>query len=379
MNKNNETKSICRKIRKISFNKKLRISLLIFLPIAIVAIACFLYLTMKNKYVDEKYTAYSYSNNSRINYDVLMLPNNLYDQKKLVEGGVYISDLIESINTRMTYEYSGNQKAKINGKYSITSLLEGYIDSENGEKLLFQKKNLIQPQKSFTINNNKVLLTSGSNINIKNYNEMVKNSIDLLKFNYTSKLKIIWSVNVDVQTKNGPVNETLESTMEIPINEKYFEIGGNLSSDKKGDIKLTRKVLSLYYKEKIIASCIGGVICLLTLLFIIFFTKMSPEMDPLTKKIRSIFKNHADRLVGVVYDIFSDGKEIVNVFKIEDLVRIADDLGKPILYKFNDKIEEFTNYFVLDDSCIFMLDIKKNILETPSNKLINSADTGLSS
>lgn len=370
MKKTNKKESLLNKIKILSFNRKIRLLLIILLPVVIAASACFLFFTINNKYVEQKYDAYKYSHNAKINYGVSLLPNNLYTQKNLGEGGIYITELVDSINPKMKYEFSGNQQANIQGKYSITALFEGFIKNDK-DKALWKRKTILQPEKSFSVNDKKILLASSCNLSLKNYNEMVKNINDLYKFNCTSRLTIIWSITVNANTKSGIVNETLDAAMEIPVNEKYFEIGGNLNNDKKGQITLTRKVLSPYYNEKITTAIIAGVICFLMMIFIIFFTAALPEIDELEKKTRQIFNNYADRLVGINSDMSSVQKEVINVSAIEDLVRIADELGKPILYKTDDK--EINNYLVLDNSTIYMLDIRESLLNIPfqESKLTN--------
>lgn len=366
MIKINEIKNFLNKIKIISLNKKLRLFSIMFLYIALIAAVCFLYITMKNKYIDEKYNAYTYSHNAKINYSISLLPNNLYTQPILGEDGIYISSLVNSINSRMKYEFIGDQAAKIQGKYSTALLFQGFIKNDNGEKILFEKKNILQPEKKFNVNNKKVFLTSTTDLSIKSYNEMVRSAIDSLKVNFTAKLTVIWSITVNAKAVSGTVNETIESKMEIPINEKYFEIGGNLNNGKKGEITAIKKVLSPHYNERTTATYIGGIFCLLLLIFIQFFTSSLPEMNALEKKTRQIFKNHADRLVATTCDGFSDNKEKVNVLIIEDLVRIADDLGRPILYKISDKNKEITDYIVLGENTIYMLDIRTSISDAPS-------------
>lgn len=373
MKKIKEKRSSATKIEKLSFNKKLRLFLMIFLSVILLAATYFLYITIKNKYVDKRYNAYTYSHNAKINYDVSLLPNNLYTQNKLGEGEIYVTDLIASINPKMKYEFSGDQPAKIKGKYGVTAVFEGFIKNGKEDKTLWQRKMVVQPEKSFSVNDKKVLLTSGCNLSLKSYNEMVENTTDLYKINCTANLKIIWKVVVDAKTGSGPINETIESTMQIPINEKYFEVGGNLISEKNGQIELTRKVLSPYYNGKITATCIAGVICLFLLIFVIFFTTALPEIGALEKKARQIFKNHADRLVGITGDILTDYEKKVDIVAIEDLVRIADDLGRSILYRINEKIEEIVCYMVLDHGTIYILDIRKSLSNMPCKDAVQTS------
>lgn len=46
------------------------------------------------------------------------------------------------------------------------------------------------------------------------------------------------------------------------------------------------------------------------------------------------------------------------VFSIDDLVRIADEIGKPIVYRYSEDKNEIQRFYVLNDMEVYYLDIK---------------------
>lgn len=205
---------------------------------------------------------------------------------------------------------------------------------------------------------------------IKFFEDNVNAMSNTLGFNLNNKLTLMWNVSIQAKTDKGIVTEQLTPTMEIPLNEKYFEIKGNLSQEKKGTIEKTKKVLSPSYNKKIIASWVIEGICIVLLLFMVFFTSPLIITSAHQKKLHRIFKNHGIRMVAVNSDMSQMSNEFVEISSIDDLVKIADDFGRPIFYKNSSNLEEITKFYVVDGGNVFVVDIKEETLSSlPDHKI----------
>lgn len=78
-------------------------------------------------------------------------------------------------------------------------------------------------------------------------------------------------------------------------------------------------------------------------------------------KLDSNFKNHGNRLVALKSKIDVADKPCCNVRSIDDLVKIADELGRPVLYVYNPNYTEIDQFYVSGDAWIYILDIKDYI------------------
>ena len=98
------------------------------------------------------------------------------------------------------------------------------------------------------------------------------------------------------------------------------------------------------------------------------------EKDNFTKSLNKIFKKHGSRLVALNSSIPESFKDYNNVKAIDDLVRIADEIGKPIMYKYSAAPKEITQFYVWDENQLFIFDlneaIKKMEMEKPQKTIL---------
>lgn len=355
-----ENKPRARKL--IVINRTLRISLI---TISIALSIIFSYLVFKTynyqKYTEKKYIAYSYNNRAAVNYEVTLGANNIYSEKVIGEGNIYIAKLVESINTKLVYRFNGSRAAKATGKYNIIAVLEGFLPGDNNNSAIWSKEFILKPDTAFSGDNNSVDLKCELPLSLKSYNLFIEEASKSAEINFISKLTIKWNITTDAITEVGNINETITPVMEIPLGAKYFQIGGKLSDEKQGNIEKTVSVISPSYNFKIVTYSSSIVICAALLILMIFFTKAKEALSDLDKKRKALFKEHGARFVGIMNDISDISKIIIEVISIEDLVKVADDIGRPIIYKSHEEEKEINNFYVIDEEKVYMFDIRNRV------------------
>ena len=97
------------------------------------------------------------------------------------------------------------------------------------------------------------------------------------------------------------------------------------------------------------------------------------------KQLSKIFKSHGTRLVAINNEIGTTFGMYYKVKSIEDLVRIADELGRPILYRYSTDPKEITKFYIHDDKSMFSFNLKDMLAEKDvvaiekENKLLNDS------
>lgn len=345
-------------MKRKSINKILRSDLIIFFAIITLASSFLLLKTvLKDKYVEKKEPDFSYNNRAIVNYIVNLNNNPIYEKKVLGEGQIYITDYINNINTIFRYNFSGDRAAEIYGEFEVNALVESTISDDKEAKSIWSKNINIMPKTKFKISNKDGQFTKEIPINIKSFNDMVSNANKSLDIGTTDKLTILWNVKITGKNYSGKFTEVLTPKMEIPLGEKYFEIGGNLSLDKNGSIDKKVKTISPNYNKNIkVFSIILGV-SLLSLLYILIFTLPKKNKKLYSERTRKILKNYEDRLVALKDEPLDGTETVIRVLDVEGLVKIADDLDKPILYKHSLNIEDIKFLYVLDNKKAYLYQI----------------------
>lgn len=342
---------------KLKINKKLKIGLIAILTIVVALSTYLLYKEVKiPDFEEQKTPVYSYNNKASINYTVFLKPNDLYKGSSLDEGKLYITEFVDYIRTTFNYEFSGEREAELKGTYEIVAKVQGFTGE--GEKLIniWEKNYTIVGKKSFTVDSTTKTIKEEVKLSLDPYNTFVTELYEATKINSQTMLTLYMNINLSGITDKGPIEETISPSLIIPLDTAMFEIVTN-NIDKPGAIEETIQVqLPVNIKQVLLYGIIIGILTL-ALIFLIFFIKTAPDKDPFEKELKKIFKKHGDRLVALNSDI--DITNAINVRSIDDLVKIADEIGKPILYKYSENYKEINKFYVTHEDDIYIFNLEE--------------------
>ncbi|MCM1990233.1 DUF5305 domain-containing protein [Oceanirhabdus seepicola] len=339
---------------KVSINKNLKLILIVALIILICVSSFFIFKEAKsNKTKEEKITLYTYNSGAAFNYKVHLKPNMLFKENVLDEGQIYISEFVKHIESIFTFQFNGENEADIKGDYEIKAVLEGYTGEGESLKNIWKKEFSIIDRKDFQAEDKDYFIEDKITIKLDKFQDFIKEVSEVAKISSSVKFAIQAQVNMEAETDNGIINKTYSPTMLIPLDGSYFEIGGNLKDEQNGVIDETKKISLPVNRNRIIILSIVAGICLLALIYVLFFT-IPVVIDEHEKELKKIFKNHGDRLVALNEEGLSYYGECIKVKSIDDLVRISDEVGKPIMYKYSSDYSEISKFYVISEKELYL-------------------------
>lgn len=344
--------------KKIELQKKFRM-LFIFIVLLIIS-ACIIFIVKEVQfpgYSEERNILYSFNNKENISYKVFLKPNILYDTDSLGEDVIYISEFIDYIDAAFMYEFTGEKEANIEGKYEIIAQMEGYTGNEKEGTLrtVWTKYFTIVPAKDIQVRDKILSIEENIKINWHEYNNYVLKVLNVSKVSIPVKINVFMNVELKINT-NGGIKELKHTPyMTIPLNTNYFQIVKKVNKETPGIIERIEQVPLPVNNFKVGIFSSIELIAWLIFAFIIFKTK-SNKRTPLEIELNRIFKKYGDRLVtltneAIVFETYSEVKAI------EDLVRIADELARPIMYKHNASIDKISKFYVFDEKNMYILNI----------------------
>ncbi|HCX61398.1 MAG TPA: hypothetical protein DHU59_03060, partial [Clostridiales bacterium] len=268
---------------------------------------------------------------------------------------LYITEFVDYIDADLKYEFTGERDAEIKGNYDITAKVKGYIG--DGEKItnIWEKDFPIKQVKEFNNKDGKVSINEKINLNIDEYNLFVKDITETSKINCQTSLTLSMNINLEGTTDRGNIEEIMSPSITIPLDVPMFEITGN-NIDKPGAIEETVNELLPVNKSQVISYAVILSVFVIALIILIFFTAASPVKDSLEKALGKIFKKHGERLVALGSDI--DIRDAIVVKSIEDLIKISDEIGKPILYKYSENYKEINKFYVSNEDEAFVFSLE---------------------
>lgn len=353
---------------KLILTKNTRKKLIIIFIITAIIFSYLVYNEMYNPgFVEQKNPVYTYINKSSIDYSVHLKPNNLYNDSVLEDGKLYITEFVDFIDTNLKYEFAGDKSENIKANYSIIAKVQGLIIESDKIKNIWEKDFPIVSGKTISSYEDKISINENVKLNLNEYNSFVKEIKESTKINCQTNLSLMMNVDLSGDTDKGTVEDSITTSIVIPLDTALFEISGNSAIDEPGAIKETVQVQLPVNKNLVIIFGLILATSLILLIVLIFFIKIAPDKDQHEKELNKIFKKHGDRLVALRSGI--DLTNSITVKSIDDLVKIADEVGKTILYKYSDNYKEINKFYVIDNDEVFLL-----VLEYPDIELDKCAE-----
>jgi preprotein translocase subunit SecE len=354
-----------KRFMKLVIDKKLRLIALSGSTLFIILVSFLLFNSFKNSgFKEEKSSLYNYKSNEGVDYKVLLKPNALYsDGTTLGQGSIIFSEFIDNVKTNFTYQFEGERAADIKGDYEIIALVEGLIGNDKEQKIIWQKTFPILQKETFETKNKIVSIEKEVVVNLEEYKSFAQSVIASTRVDPQTRISVVMNINLKAVTDKGVIDQKASPSITMPLNSSYFEIAKNQAQEKSEAIEEVKKVQLPVNKKMVIAYSIVLGILVLVLIYIIFFITGVVNINLQEKELKNIFKNHRDRMVALSDNIAFTSERYYSVWSIEDLIKISDELGRPIMYKFSRNINNIKQFYVCDDKFIYTFDVGERIIE----------------
>lgn len=318
---------------KIYLPGKVRLVLIIFS--ALLIIACSAGLVSKwltnNETEIEEIPVYQYQQQAVVDYKVNLVPNDFFQETSLSsELPAYLMSLTDSINTVLNYNFEAEDNLDYQGQYSITGTARAYVRlDKDREVVIWTKKYTYTPDTKFSGSDKNINLTNDVKIPLQSYVQELKQLEQATRFSASrADLEVNYVINLKGSNEHGNIEEKLNPKLVIPIKGNTFMVEGKLKDQKNGAI--TVEQIKPANKMEGMAGYMGiGIFGLLLLGSVLIFSVNAPEPTPQEKLLKELFRRHGERIVNL-NKMPSTSFDVIKVDDFEDMVKIADEIEKPI-------------------------------------------------
>lgn len=345
-----------------TMNKNIKLSLISLFIFLTAIISFLLYLEAgRDKFIEEKTKLYSYNQTNSASYQVVFKPNNiLYGNRPTDEPGVYLTGYTDYVKGIFKYDFTGDEPAELTGNYNITAVMEGYIEEDKEQKTLWKKDFVLVPQTNFKVTDKKLSVAKEVSLKLEQYNQFAQTIMTDTKVTSPVKLTVFMNLNFKGNTDKGAIQEKAAPAIAFPLNTDYFEVAKSEAKEKPGAIEETKQIQLPVNKVKI-TFYTAVLILLFMILGYLVFRIPGQVLSPLEEKINKIFKTHGSRLAALNHQISATGEKLFTVKSIEDLIKIADEINQPVLYKYSSDYKEINQFYVFTESCLYFYDLKEEV------------------
>jgi hypothetical protein len=344
--KNNQTKL---KISKQQ--KKITVTVLVLLILA--NLGLILNEVMKKEITEENQVMSSFSNTPGISYQVFLKENALYTETTLSEDIGYFSNLIDHIEINFENKYQGEPGTAYKGDYMIIGQIVGLENGTEEYLPAWTKQFNITSKKVFQSTDDQLTISHSTNIDYNHFNTFTEEVEKLIGYNSPCMMKILMRINYTITTSEGEVTGSLEPAVTIPLGESYFKIVKSGFDEVKEDITKTVEVPVPYDYAKIILFSTICLLCFISL-FLLLSSSEPTATDLQRRRIKKLLKIHGNRIVAIENALIYSSLDLCFVHSMADIVKISDEIERPIFYAYKDDPAEIYEFFVIDKEKVYL-------------------------
>lgn len=255
------------------------------------------------------------------------------ENESLIKNQLYVTDLIKKIKLNINYTYEGENPEKINCTYSVIGKLKSTYSTNGTEEEIWNKEYVILDAKEKNTTENTLEINENLDIDLKKYNDLVNDFVEKMQMAITTKLYIEFKTDVTAYVNGEMLLNQYTNQLEVSLGDKVTKILGD-----KEDVK--EQVVNRKVQVEKEVNLIVRVALLITLILSIYVIIKVQKGTKTKNKIINTFKLElnqilgacGDRIVKIDSEIKTVGVTIIELKDINELIKLSEELYKPILF-----------------------------------------------
>lgn len=288
-----------------------------------------------------------YNEDSKINYQVYLEPNDFFQDEFLPENMSYVTSLIDYIKLNFSYELGFSDKVSGNYSYYIKGVMTA--NREDSDSKFYTQEYTLSDVKTESFDNlDKVKVDESIDVDYDTYNDVLVRFRDEYGVQMDGNFQVLFMIETSLKdevsgektTKEGEIaiNIPLTTlTVEVPIESNAKANKGTLISkqiEKQGVIYIVMRGLAI----------LCYVVACVSLIYFIYLTYLGFKLEnAYSKKLKKILKVYDGIIVNVKKKPKMNVSKIISVSSFEELIDAHGEVRNPI------------NYIAEKDGALFLL------------------------
>ena len=284
---------------------------------------------------------YSYTNKFNYDYNVNLIDNKYIKQTDEKDSTiVYVTDLIDTIDLTLNYEYIADKETNLNLRYSIIGNMQVIYTKDGEEQKIIDEEETLLEEQNYEILEDEITINETLNLDLKEKNNLLEEFEQELGMSVTAKYNVILKVNISTEVNKNSVNSNYEQNVEIDLAEKTTKIIGNNNKEDKDfvsdqyNVNGTRNVLAIILDIILLAISIGALKYLMK-------AKVANRIrNEFRQELNRILKICQDKIVQTSTKPRETEENVVYVKDFGEIFKVSEELFKPILYFLDNEKQE---------------------------------------
>lgn len=289
----------------------------------------------------------NYSEDSKINYQVYLKPNDFFKDEFLPENMSYVTSLIDYIKLKFAYTLKFDKKVSGNYSYYIKGITTA--SQENSDSKFYTQEYTLSDVKTESFKNSKkVNVNETIDVDYNKYNDVLVDFRNQYGVQMEGNFKVVLVVEntvIDDVTKEKTTKKS-EVNINIPLTTLTVEVPIKTNNKSNSGVLLSKKIekQGIIYTICKVLAIISYIIAFTTLIYFIYLTYLSFKLEnAYQKKLKKILKVYDGIIVNIKKKPQMAESKVITVSSFEELIDAHSEVRNPI------------NYVALKDGALFLL------------------------
>ena len=284
---------------------------------------------------------YNYTNKFHYDYHVNLLDNPYIKQdEEKDESIVYVTDLIDTTDVTLNYEYVADKESSLTYTYSIIGKLQVVYTRDGEEQKIIDEEEIILEKQTKEISGNTININETLNLDLKDKNNLLKEFEQELGMSISTKYTVILKVRVQTDIEEDPIDVSYEPTIQIDLGEKTTKIIGENNKEDKQFISNEYQVNGARNIVIIILDIIIIIISIGVLRYMVKAKATNRVKNEFRQELNRILKICQDKIVQISSKPNDAPENVVYVKDFGEIFKVSEELFKPILYYCDNEKQE---------------------------------------
>ncbi len=291
---------------------------------------------------------YSYEASAGLSYEVQLKENDLFLERTLGEGMVYAASLVDHISILANAEFQGSSTGEISGEYTIKAEMTAYQGSAENRKTIYVRQFPLREGATQGSGMTAEILDQ-VDIDLKTYQEFKNHAEAILGGRPGQELRILFEGIFRVSTEFGEKEAPFSYSMTIPVSESLFSIEKPEVVKISDSIQESKTGPAVAPGTNLLPKLVLAVLSVTGLFALIFLTRPETEEEQFQRTRSNLMRKYGSRMV-CLQTLPEMGKHNSHrVMDMEGLLRIADELQRPIYYENRAEEDTGEQIFYVED------------------------------
>lgn len=313
----------------------------------------------KNNIINTNKEIYNYNNKFSYNYTVNLLDNEFMPEKSMgMSQNYFVTDLIDNINLDLNYAYQGSSQTDINYDYQIVGVLNAVYVKDGVECKIWEKEDVLKDLATNSVNDTSASINENLLLDLKQQNQLVKEFEDKMGMSITADYTIKLKIHTNTNVQNVEVKNEYIPFVKVSLGEKVTTITGDNNIENTEYVSKQNEETKNISIPYLIVNIVIFIVALFLLKFALSHKSINIVKNEYRQELNRILKLCQDKIIQVSQQPNIEQGKIIDVNDFGEIVKVSEELFKPILYWFNEKAEE-AEFSVLSENVIYKYILKK--------------------